>query len=134
MIIITWCLSKMRSAYAAGKRAVTSALSCCSGSAGQVDGTYGSNNVPVNVMRISIRGEQIGPTRMQSVQRRRPDVPMVKGQTADPERAAAVMKACKELRVPVGDDVSWNDAGSQNKSSAQGTAAVTDERTPDRDN
>jgi hypothetical protein len=56
MIIITWCLSKMRSAYAAGKRAVTSALSCCSGSAGQVDGTYGSNNVPVNGKANCFRG------------------------------------------------------------------------------
>lgn len=61
-------------------------------------------------MRFSTAEEQNPSAQMQVVgplsqQRRRPDVqPMGMRRFADPEKVAAVFKACKELQVPIGDD------------------------------
>lgn len=66
-----------------------------------------------------------------SQQRRRPDIPTIKRLSADPEKVAAVFRACKELRVPVGDDrdESCSDEDGQKQTTARTPVATADSRT-----
>lgn len=50
--------------------------------------------------------------RPSSQQRCRPDIPTIKRLQVDPEKLAAVFKACKELQVPLGGNVSSDETSS----------------------
>lgn len=59
-----------------------------------------------------------------SQQRRRPDIPTIK-RYVDPEKVAAVFRACKELRVPVGDDRDESCSDEDGQKQTAGTPAAT---------
>ncbi|CAH1721802.1 uncharacterized protein LOC126550443 [Aphis gossypii] len=101
MTIISWCQEKIRRAYAACKRVIL----CRS------DGNTEMDQDQVYHVDLPVRpGEQNPSDQLQVIgplqrQRRRPDVqPIGMRRFADPEKVAALFKACKELRVPVGEN------------------------------
>ncbi|XP_060833908.1 uncharacterized protein LOC132917269 isoform X2 [Rhopalosiphum padi] len=102
MTVIIWCWKKIRHAYAACKRVISR-----SGGNSEVD----HDQDAVYHVDLTVRaGEQNPSVHLQVIstmpqQRRRPDIqPIGMRRFADPEKLAAVFKACKELRVPIDDD------------------------------
>ncbi|KAF0765367.1 Uncharacterized protein FWK35_00019529, partial [Aphis craccivora] len=101
MTVISWCQEKIRRAYALCKRVIL----CDIGRNAEMDQDQ------VNHVDLTVRpGEQNPSDQLQVIgplhqQRRRPDVqPIGMRRFADPEKVAAVFKACKELQVPVGEN------------------------------
>ncbi|XP_050539790.1 uncharacterized protein LOC126904639 [Daktulosphaira vitifoliae] len=93
---MSWCLNQMRRAYNFCKRH----FSCQRNIETNQDDNL-QQNVPG--FRRGIRNEtvngQMESRPATSLQKPRPDIPTVKRLTVDPVKAAAVFKACKELRV-----------------------------------
>ncbi|XP_015372195.1 PREDICTED: uncharacterized protein LOC107167584 [Diuraphis noxia] len=105
MTIISWCWEKIRCAYAACKRFIL----CRSVENIEMDQPDRPDRVhhvdlPARVgeQNPSIQMQLVGPL---SQQRRRPDVqPIGMRRFSDPEKVAAVFKACKELQIPIGEN------------------------------
>ncbi|XP_025194104.1 uncharacterized protein LOC112593776 [Melanaphis sacchari] len=117
MTVITWCQKKIRRAYAACKRIID-----CRGRNVEIDHDQDNDN---RVDLTETARERNPSAQLQAIgtlspQRRRPDIqPIGMQRFADPEKVAAVFKACKELQVPIGTDNGSDPAKEICKNTAQ---------------
>ncbi|XP_003244095.1 uncharacterized protein LOC100569485 [Acyrthosiphon pisum] len=100
MTVITWCWKRIRRAYAVCKPII-----CCSGGNVEMMDHIHRVDLPARAGEQNPSNHLLQSVRPLSQQRHRPDVqPMCMRRFVDPEKVAAVFKACKELQVPIGED------------------------------